>query len=438
MNSDIKLLSSYVDNVTTKNELYDIPWKIFYDKNKKCRGECSKNINVLILNTPCMGFGDIVYGMKLSQYIKEWYKCKVTIATTQTDKFIQLGESKDNLLLLKGNKKSQCRRFKYLDIYNFNEKKIKLPIYDLIFVAPLTADFDPDYKDVKSLIPYSNRFNTFFFSEYNDTLSKDIDFHTGVGDNRLGLFLTKITSKGKLPQIKNRYSVIYIAETIDGSDNCFLSFIEMVAKKYCKMYNNFDIVVPEWIVKNINKYKKKLIKLIKPYYDNIVLISKTEDNYILEDDDNNKTINIRGDILPLQNKDMTRLIKYSVRDILLTGDQSITDALSCCSSEKNIFYQIAPWKRNFGKNLSTQLPNKFLSKKTTSCGTIHAIKYHSDYKKFIKKWDFRKIARGKMDSIFLSAANRQKNNTILEFEKLIIESKSLSSFDKNFDRWIET
>lgn len=434
---NINILSNYVDDIKDKNELYSIPWKLFYDKNKKC-GECGKEINILILNTPCMGFGDIVFGMKLNQYIKDWYKCKVTIASTQVDKFVQLGESSDNLLLLKGESeksKTQCRKFKNLNIYSFDGKKIKLPTFDLIFVAPLTADFEADHKDVKYLIPYSNKFNTFFFSEYNDDLSKDIDFHTGVGNDRVGLFLTKIKNNTKLPQIKNRYAVIYIAETIDGSDKCFLSFIEMVAKKYHKMYSNFDIVVPEWIIKNIDDYEKKIIKMLKKYYGNIVAISKDEHKYLLEG--GKGTINIRGDILPLQNKDMIRLIKYSVRDILLTGDQSITDALSCCSSEKNIFYQIAPWKRNFGTNLSKQLPNKFLSKKTTSCGTIHAIKYHSHYKKFIKKWDFRKIARRKMDAIFLAAINRKKNHIIREFENIVIESKTLNSFDKKFDSWLD-
>lgn len=434
--NDIKLLSTYVDEIEYKNELYDIPWKIFYDKNKKCR-EYTKDLNILILNTPCMGFGDIVFAMKLKQYIIDWYKCGVTIATTDVNKFIQLGESSKNLLLLKGNHdNSQCRKFKNLNIYKFNGKTVKLPIFDIIFVAPLTADFNPDYRDVKYIIPYSNRFNTFFFSEYNDDISKDIDFHTGIGSDRLGLFLTKIKNNTKLPQIKNRYAVIYIAETITGSNKCFLSFMEMIAKKYHKMYPNFDIVVPEWIIKKINSYKNSIVKILKKYYGNIVVISKDDHKYLLEGE-NKRTINIRGDIFPLQNKNMIRLIKYSVRDILLTGDQSITDALSCCYSEKNIFYQIAPWKRNFGTNLSKQLPNKFLSKKSTSCGTIQAIKYHSQYKGFIKKWDFRKLAKQKMDAIFLAAINRINNDVIIEFENIVLESKTINSFDKKYDSWIE-
>ena len=35
-------------------------------------------------------------------------------------------------------------------------------------------------------------------------------------------------------------------------------------------------------------------------------------------------------------------MKDSVEDILVTGDQSLTDVLSCCKSNKNVWYQIAP------------------------------------------------------------------------------------------------
>ena len=91
-------------------------------------------------------------------------------------------------------------------------------------------------------------------------------------------------------------------------------------------------------------------------------------------------------------------MENSVNDILVTGDQSITDALSCCST-KNIFYQIAPWKQTFGRNLAKYMPNQYLKSCKTSCGTLKAIKYNSNYNKFVKDWDFRKLAKPKMDAI---------------------------------------
>ena len=55
-------------------------------------------------------------------------------------------------------------------------------------------------------------------------------------------------------------------------------------------------------------------------------------------------LTIRFDILPKPRPDFMSIIKYSVEDVLLTGDQSITDAFSCCSN-KRIWYQIVPGKQ---------------------------------------------------------------------------------------------
>ena len=73
---------------------------------------------------------------------------------------------------------------------------------------------------------------------------------------------------------------------------------------------------------------------------------------------NNRTLIFRGDILPKPRKEFISLIKYSVDDVLLTGDQSITDAFSCCQ-KKVIWYQIAPWKKNFAKQMAIHIPNKY-------------------------------------------------------------------------------
>ena len=40
---------------------------------------------------------------------------------------------------------------------------------------------------------------------------------------------------------------------------------------------------------------------------------------------------------------MLGLYKFSLNDILVTGDQSITDVLTCCK-DKHIWYQITDWK----------------------------------------------------------------------------------------------
>ena len=108
---------------------------------------------------------------------------------------------------------------------------------------------------------------------------------------------------------------------------------------------------------------------------------------------------------------MLTLMYNSVSDILLTGDQSITDGLSCCP-KKNIWYQIAPWKEAFGKQLSIHMPQKYYKRKKTSCGTIEAIGLKSDYREFVKKYDFRKLAKPKINKIVNMALITLKEKNI--------------------------
>lgn len=421
-----------IDDVKTFRDLYNIPWQYFAkERFNSTDKEDVKNLDVLIVNLPCMGFGDIVFAMKLQGYIKEWYHCNVVIATTQPDKFIQLGQSKDSLILLKGKSKiDQCRKLGKLKSYSMDGKKITLPIFDIIFFAPLTADFDVDHEDIKTMIPYSNKFNTFFFSEYNDKLTKKSDFQTGIGKGRLGLFFTKINAPKKLKQIKHPYAVIYLNADVIRINACSSGFIELVCKKYD--FPKFDIVVPPWIGENFKKYQNSYIKAAEKYYDTIILVTKKGSEIIIDGDGDN-ILYIRADILPLANKDMLSLIKHSVDDILLTGDQSITDTLSCCSRSKNIFYQIAPWKEDLGRNLSIELPNKYLTRKSTSCGTLTAINYDSDYAQFMKQWDFRRLARYKMNGIMLAAVDKHDRNIFNTYEYLVLSSNTLESFFKKIN-----
>jgi hypothetical protein len=413
------IISNILKLKSLKN-INNIFYKPYIEKHSKCSKTCGKNIKILILNTPCHGFGDVIFAIKLANYLRNWYGCTVHISTTLPQAFIQMKEPEKNIITLTGGKSTQCRRFDGLKM-----KKSKK--YDLIFVAPLQSDYTINRADVKKLINYSNIFNTFFFSEYNDFASKNFDFPTGVGGKNLGLLMTKTTKTTKVATTKEPYALIYIAESITSADTCFLSFIEMVSVKYSKLHNKFEIIVPNWIVEEILDKTSTIITKIKKYYPTIIAIDKDKEKYIISEN-GNKTLTIRGDILPVNNKDMISLMDNSVKDILLTGDQSITDCLSCCSS-KNIFYQIAPWKSNFGNNLAKLLPNKYLLKKKTSCGSLQAITYNSNYKSFVNKWDFRKLAKPKLDAIIL-ASKDGKSKKQQDLVKIILSSRSISSLKK--------
>ena len=449
MLSETQIIEKFNENLKIKKNIKkkeDILLDIFY--NTKDKTHEFSEIKILILNIPCNGFGDIVFAIKISNYLREWYNVKLTIASTNTENFIKIGENPNNLVrLISNNSQTQtnleCKQFKNLTF----EKKID--VHDLIFVAPVPSEKDNNIYDVKKLIKYANKFNTYFFSEYN--YGANYDFPTGIGGGgtRYGLLLNNIDSKNlkRIEGIDNEYAVVYISDNMVRAETCLLSFIEMISKKY-SANKNFDIIVPNWVIEDCIEYDGKwekrqkcqnlkniMIKLLSKYYSNIDIIGKDKvRKSILIDKVNkvNNLITLRGDIYPVKNEQMLGLIKYSVKDILLTGDQSITDALSCCDN-KNIFYQIAPWKESFGKDLAYKLSNKYLLKKSTSCGTLKALKYNGNYKEFINDWDFRKLAKSKMDAILMYSKTRKSSKIIKYLESLIFHTRNLSSLKKKIN-----
>ena len=247
--------------------------------------------------------------------------------------------------------------------------------------------------------------------------------------NRDGLLFTKYKSGPKPKGLRNPYSVIYVAQSVSGVDRCILGFVEMITKKYHKKYKKLDVVIPPWFVDE--NMESRIKKRISKYYPNILIKQKDKDELYINrgTQRNNNTLTFRCDVLPVPNNVMKNLMKHSINDILLTGDQSITDALSCCSN-KNIFYQIAPWKKDFGKNLARLLPNTYLSKVSTSCGTLKAIRYRSNYTNFVNKWDFRKIGKPKLDAIMKSIYATKNNKFFRELVQLIDKSRTLPSLKK--------
>ena len=74
--------------------------------------------------------------------------------------------------------------------------------------------------------------------------------------------------------------------------------------------------------------------------------------------------------------------------ISLTGDQSITDAISYVVKEK-LFSQIAPWKQGFAYYLNKELPNENFKSFKTSCGSLNAFEIDIDWKTFRNDMIFR-------------------------------------------------
>ena len=69
---------------------------------------------------------------------------------------------------------------------------------------------------MKNIFKNSNKFNTYFTTEYNVINNRKVRLPAGVGNNNLGLLLQKKNKYKKLPQLKNPYLVAYIAGNVSN------------------------------------------------------------------------------------------------------------------------------------------------------------------------------------------------------------------------------
>ena len=378
------------------------------ERNGIREGHSKIPLKVLILNAPCNGFGDLIFALKLSGYIKRWYGAEVTIATTYADGLIKLTGTSDGVVALTGGK-TQCRRFRHMKFGKTLHKQ------DLIMVAPVTIDFDASLKDVQYIVPYANYANTISFSEYNDKLSKKFTFHTGVGGQRSGILLTDVKIPRTRPGgLRNPYGLVYVNRASKGVEKCVASFIGMICQKNYKNTPRLDVVLPAWYHEVV--IPKDMDVALRRYH-HVDIVMPNGDRRSLAGEgktfSGSRLLTLRCDVLPIPNKEMSNLIAKSLPDVLLTGDQSITDAFSCCS-DKNIYYQIVPWKANLAPKLAKHMPNKYLTSSRTSCGGLGSVRYKSNYKKFVDKWDFRVLARPRMDAIVASIRTYKKSADVRE------------------------
>ena len=413
------------------NQLYNLPLNLFF-KEAQQGITFSTFVNILILNSTCNGFGDIVFAFKLKRYLEEWYgsSVNVKIATNNYNGFVSIlreQEKSDIIPLnLKGRYKNiQCKKF------NSFVQDPSLENFDLYLVAPITADYKPDFKEIHSLIKSSNRFNTAFLSEYNMPIYKDMLFNVGVGKKRDGLFLIEkpSTPPPLIPKLDYPYSIIYIAENDNSLENCYEGYLELLTSKI--KIDRLDVVAPPWL----RSYVEKDIPLdvVDEHYSVIRAIYKDNNKNIVEKniikDGNGKgELVFRFDILPLKFDDMTSLYYYSLPIMLLTGDQSFSDGLSIRKDDSLIFYQGLPWKQDFYVNMAKEIPNKFFKSYKTACGNAKALKYKPNLTNFAKKNDFRTKAKRKMDALIMSVGYKSPFYTA--FKETTLKSRNLKTLKK--------
>lgn len=426
-----------MNSMKYKDDLYDIFWKPF----EGVPLEKPPKLSVGLFNIPCAGFGDVILCKSFYDCILQWYPgLNVSICTTTPQKYKALNVNakfhklhiKENLKISKDDVSSECRKFDEV----YLKRKIT---FDIMIIVPI-INREFDLKEFRSLIPYADYSNTFTVSEYNGEY-EPYTFPTGVGKGNLGMLFNQISLK---PQklIKGPYGLVYIQPQPEWgihSKYCFLSFIEMICKKYHKKHPNFQVVIPDWITEDLqddSQLRTKLKKAIHPYYGHVSLHNKEEIVDIFKVKTKGKLL-FRGDILPKPRDIFVSLMKDSVPDILVTGDQSITDVMSCCQ-EKHIWYQVAPWKKDFAYHLSLELPLKYFQTFKTSCGKMGRIHYNANMKEFLKTQDFRINGKSRMASILHSQMYFQKHKQFKEdIMNAILHSRYLDTAQAKIDSIID-
>ena len=442
----------YILKCKNFNEIYDIRWKLHL--GKKVQKKHYKNIKLGLINVPCGGYGDVIKCIKIYEYIKRWYPgIDVTILSASQQKFRNLGiKTKIIDIKNKNNKdEAECSKFKDLRVVGNNK-------FNCFLVIPVIAD-PFEINDFNKMIPYATDWNTFTMSEYNDIDTIPTDFPIGVGNKNLGLFFDKPILK-KQTFIKNPYALVYIQPSEDGllhSRYCFLSFLEMIINKdKYKNHKKFEVIIPNWISQDILFYqpvKSQFLKITKKQYQKITVITKKEGKILINNKEikdknkknnrktnkiktkritkknNSKELIIRGDILPQPREKFIGLIKDSIKDILLTGDESLVDTLNCCPT-KTIWYQIAPWKQNLAENLAIETGNKNYKTYRTSCGNIKGYKFKNDTQKLIKENDFRKKGHERFDSAIIGLYENHNNKDIQKIIDIIEHSRYLHTLKK--------
>lgn len=426
MDQELSLIKKFSKSIKYYEDLYDIFWKI--SDGNKIKKEHYNNISIGLFNIPCAGFGDIIVCKTFYDYLKEWYPgSNIKICTTTPEKYKELKIDGDIYKLHSNVEKIECLDYNQLIL----KKKVKFDI--MVAIPIINKSFE--INKFKKLIPYSNVFNTFAVSEYNGEFPP-YTFPIGVGYDNLGILFNNFKqSKQKL--INGPYALVYIQPSPEWgmhSKYCFLSYMEMICKKYRSKHSNFQVIIPEWIMNDIlddNVFKGKLLKVCSSYEN--ILVQGGEKDIIKGKDKNNSRLIFRADILPQPRGVFISLMKESINDILVTGDQSLTDIISCCKG-KNVWYQIAPWKKGLAWNLYKELPNKYFKSFQTSCGSLKTLNTKIDWKTFMKNYDFRINGKKRFDSILYSTFLMKNSDNLKNLLNIIEHSRYLETAQKKIDK----
>jgi hypothetical protein len=411
------------------------------------------------------GMGDISFANTLFNYLKEWTNeenMDIKIALYDQDgeesarkKQKIFGLSDFDVIILSKNRYASS-------IYGELNPSISCNYFDLYLLAPVTMSlvydrieryaFNNETKDeipaiiedmeevsgrlvngMKSCMTMKNIIvndlqkqflnvdmrNTFLFSVYNAeddaNADSDFDFSTGIGPTKCGILLTDadVLPITVLPQnLQNeKFVLIYVnfsgesrrsdPERYEITSRCIADFIKNIADTYTGQ-TDIHVILQKHVYDELDLQELSCSMEVWE----IVEDGRLE-KYAIYENGGHKLI-FRTDILPVNSLIFKQLIYYSQPEILMTGNQSVTDIISCCT-DKKLWYQSDPWTESFGEGLT-----KYGGAKKCSRYDDGNCVYNDDSTVVVSRldnikeyFDFRKISKDKILNIIDEAKERR-------------------------------
>ena len=240
----------------------------------------------------------------------------------------------------------------------------------------------------------------------------------GLSEDRYGIFVSEPTGLSKRV-IKNPYIMTHISNInwteVEGDyKSCLSNFLKLMVKKYHKEYPVLDIVISKNIINDFASDTNRFTKLkdyLRKYYK--IKIIKNENDTLLT-----TGLNIRCDLPVMPHTKFTALFQHCLPDVLGTGNQTISDLVSCCSTF-NIYYQTLPWEVSFAKNLGRILNHPYLTVRRSACGQYgnkNMLLMQTDLSKIRDNYNFAKKGKVLIDKIMKQFV--KKFTTTTQKEKL--------------------
>ena len=326
-------------------------WKVDQLQNKALHEY--KKFSILLVVTPQGGFGDVVFMKKFALVLKTWFP-EATLSLMTNDPRCEEQFDGENVYQCV----SSADEGAPIDNLSLKNNEQLVPAHDITFLLPHVSiqDFNnwayPMDMLLSKLVAGVTPLNTFYVGEYNE---EGVDICPGFGPDALGILLNDQGVQCELPHTLNlhnsKFVVAYVTPDIGRGqsknkilmEKMFQHFVRTARAKSSASDFRLTVIVPEEIMDYLTSDGL--------FGDDVAVefIRKNDNNIREQTSDKKFTICFRGDILPVPHPVMMQLFRESDGAVLVTGDQSLTDAISYCSESISIWYQWTSWKKKMFK-----------------------------------------------------------------------------------------